>query len=47
MTTAPPFALRTRTAKEPDQAIRQNLQRLAAGLGEITAQGRPTTRRRS
>ena len=54
MTTAPPFVLRTRTAEEaePDltsivvihRAIRQDLQRLAACLGQIAASGAPRSR---
>jgi putative ABC transport system ATP-binding protein len=54
MTTAPPFALRTRTAEEaePDltsivvihRAIRQDLRRLAACLGQIAASGAPGSR---
>ena len=54
MTTAPPFALRTRTAEEaePDltsivvihRAIRQDLRRLAACLGQIAASGAPRSR---
>jgi len=54
MTTAPPFALRARTAKEPEpdltsivvihRAIRQDLARLAACLGQVAAHGAPRSR---
>ena len=54
MTTAPPFALRTRTAEEPEpdltsivvihRAIRQDLRRLAACLSQIAASGAPRSR---
>ena len=57
VTTAPPFALRTRTAQEPEpdltaivvihRAIRQDLHRLAACLGEIAARGAPPKRSRA
>jgi hemerythrin-like domain-containing protein len=54
MTTALPFALRARTAEEPEpdltsilvihRAIRQDLRRLAACLGQITAPDAPRSR---
>ena len=54
MTTAPPFALRARTAEEPEpdltsivvihRAIRQDLARLAACLGQVAAHGAPRSR---
>jgi iron-sulfur cluster repair protein YtfE (RIC family) len=54
MTTAPPFALRARTAEEPEpdltsivvihRAIRQDLARLAACLGQVAAHGAPRPR---
>jgi hypothetical protein len=57
MTTAPPFALGTRTADEPEpdltsivvvhRGMRQDLRRLAAGLGQITAWGVPPTQSRA
>lgn len=57
MTTAPPFALRTRTAQEPEpdltaivvihRAIRQDLRRLTACLGQIAARGAPPRRSRA
>jgi iron-sulfur cluster repair protein YtfE (RIC family) len=57
MTTAPPFALGTRTADEPEpdltsivvvhRAMRQDLRRLAACLGQITTWGVPPTQSRA
>jgi hypothetical protein len=54
MTTAPSFALRARTTEEPEpdltsivvihRAIRQDLRRLAACLGQIAASGAPGSR---
>ena len=57
MTTAPPFALRVRTAGEPEpdltstvvthRAIRRDLRRLAACPGQIAASGAPRSRSRA
>ena len=57
MTTTPPFALRTRSARAPEpdltaivvvhRAIRQDLRRLAACLAGTTAQGTPPSRARA
>jgi iron-sulfur cluster repair protein YtfE (RIC family) len=57
VTTAAPFALRTRTAGEPEpdltsivvvhRAMRQDLRRLAACLGQIAARGVPPARSRA
>ncbi len=57
MSTTPPFALRTRTAREPEpdltpilvvhRAIRQDLRRLAACLGDIAAIHLPPSRARA
>ena len=57
MTTAPSFALRARTTEEPEpdltsivvihRAIRQDLRRLAACLGQIASSGTPGSRPRA
>ena len=57
MSTTPPFALRTRTTQEPEpdltsivvvhRAIRQDLARLAACLGEVAAQDWPRSQVRA